>query len=167
MLAGARAMMPHARIPRPVSTPGEVVAIDFGAALHGDETDTCSSHARGEPAALPREPHAMVAEAFAAAVAACRRGAAGGDVHRAAADVIGRAGYGQRFTHAVAHGCAPQSHEPSRWDASSAAPPRAGRVLATEPAICFGGVGLRLEDDVAVRPGGGQSLNRAPMDLSR
>ncbi len=126
--------------------------------------------ARGEPAHLIRDidrERAAAAGPVHAVPASCGEGP--GLVAQAVSGwPAGSVGIGAgEMPLAVAHGCAPQSHEPSRWDASSAVPPRAGRVLATEPAICFGGVGLRLEDDVAVRPGGGQSLNRAPMDLSR
>jgi Xaa-Pro dipeptidase len=165
VLAGERAMMPHLRPCARPAEPGEVVVIDYGAALQGYETDICRSYAAGEPGALARELHAIVREAFVAAVAACRPGATGGDVHRAAADVIARAGYGQHFNHAVGHGCGLQSHEAPLCNASSGVVLQEGMVLAIEPAIYFGGVGLRLEDDIVVRPGGGESLNRAAMGL--
>ena len=165
VLSGERAMMPHLRPAARPAQAGEVVVIDFGAALQGYETDICRSYACGEATALAQELQGIVSEAFAASVAACRPGATGGDVHRAAADVIGRAGHGAHFNHAVGHGCGLQSHEGPLCNASSEVVLREGMVLAIEPAIYFGGVGLRLEDDIVVRPGGGESLNRAGMAL--
>jgi len=165
VLTGERAMMPHLPPSNRPNRCGELVVIDYGVHFNGYETDICRTFAVGEPTALARELHTVVLAAFDAAVATAQPGRLAEDVHQAAHDVIAAAGYGEYFIHGVGHGVGVQSHEPPLLALGQKTRLEAGMVIAIEPGIYTQGIGLRLEDDVIVRPGGGESLNHAPMRL--
>ena len=80
---------------------------------------------------------------------------------RAARKVIEDAGYGASFTHRLGHGLGMDGHEPPYLVGGNTTPLSAGNTVTIEPGIYLTGkLGVRIEDDYAVRAG------RAPASLS-
>ncbi len=165
VLTGERAMFPHLLPSDREFRSGELVVVDYGVGFGGYETDICRTYSIGEPSSFAVELHGIVSEAYDAALKAAQPGNTAEDVHIAAYEVIEKAGYGRYFIHGVGHGVGIESHEPPLLSFGQKTPLRDGMVLAIEPGIYTQGIGLRLENNVVVRHGGGQSLNDAPMHL--
>jgi Xaa-Pro aminopeptidase len=88
-------------------------------------------------------------------------------VDRAARAVIAEAGYGEAFIHRTGHGIGMEVHEPPYVLEGNEMPLQAGMTFSVEPGIYLAGrFGVRIEDIVAVTPGGVERLNGAPRDLT-
>jgi len=99
-------------------------------------------------------------------VEAVRAGASCGDVDEAARGVLRKAGLAEAFSHSTGHGVGLEIHEPPRIGAGQKTRLRAGMVVTIEPGVYLSGeFGIRIEDMVAVTPGGGQVLTPAPKAL--
>jgi Xaa-Pro aminopeptidase len=153
--AGPNAAIPHHQpTDRPLAV-GDLLKIDFGAAVGGYHADCTRSFIAGTPADWQREIHAAVQQAQIAGVAACTDGTAIADVDTAARKVIADLGYADAFTHGLGHGVGLQIHEDPFLSARS--PDRLTRrtPVTVEPGVYLrdrGGV--RIEDTVVVREAG-------------
>jgi Xaa-Pro dipeptidase len=97
---------------------------------------------------------------------ACRPGASGHVIDRAARAVIEEAGYGHRFIHRTGHGLGLEIHEPPYIMAGNRDPLTAGAVFTIEPGIYLpdrGGV--RIEDNVVLTAAGHRCLTTLSRDL--
>ncbi|MFT5423701.1 MAG: Xaa-Pro aminopeptidase [Phycisphaerales bacterium] len=150
---------------------------------HGDCT-RCVVH--GPSDAIPEKVahmHAVVAEAKAAAIAACKPGATGEDVHHATLSVLKKYGYERglppsgafgateptgfcSMAHGTGHGIGLEVHEPPLLD-EKAGPLVVGDALTVEPGLYAPGLGgIRLEDMVIVTKTGCENLNTLQEGLS-
>jgi Xaa-Pro dipeptidase len=163
---GEHAAEPHHRPCHRVLAEGDVIKLDFGAACGGYHTDMTRTFAFGAPAAELRKVHDLVTEAQQAGIDAVREGAVGGDVDRAAREVIEEAGYGDRFTHGLGHGVGLEIHEgPSLRRAGDDVLP-AGAMVTVEPGVYLPGIGgVRIEDTVEVTADGVRTLSAATREL--
>ncbi|HXF57782.1 MAG TPA: aminopeptidase P family protein [Actinomycetota bacterium] len=163
---GESAAEPHHRpSDRPLRR-GDVVKLDFGCVFEGYHSDMTRTVALGEPHPTLREVYEVVRQAQRAGVEAVRAGATGGEVDRAAREVIREAGYGDRFSHSLGHGVGLEIHEgPTlRHEGSDVLPE--GAVVTVEPGVYLEGLGgVRIEDMVVVTGDGCRVLPRAPKDL--
>lgn len=174
----------HQRGSGPLRT-GEPIIVDVfpthrASGYHGDCTRVV---VHGE---IPEEVsamHAVVAEAKAAAIAACKPGATGEDVHRATLGVLKAHGYDRHhppsgaydateptgwcgMTHGTGHGIGLEVHEPPLLDDKG---PElvVGDALTVEPGLYAPGLGgIRLEDMVVVTASGCENLNSLHEGLS-
>ncbi|ALE73217.1 X-Pro dipeptidase [Pseudonocardia sp. EC080610-09] len=155
LAAGAHSAVPHHR---PTGTPmrrGDLVKIDFGAALDGYHSDTTRTFCLGPAAEWQRELHALVDTAAAAGRDALADGASVAAVDAAAREVIGKAGYGEQFPHGLGHGVGLAVHEPPWLSKAGTGRIAAGQVVTVEPGVYLDGRGgVRIEDTLHVVAGG-------------
>jgi Xaa-Pro dipeptidase len=164
---GPSAALPHGGPgDRKLST-GDVVLIDAGCRVRGYTSDVTRSVAFGAPSDELRKVYATVDRAQRAGIDALRAGAVPQDVDRAARRVIEDAGYGQYFTHRLGHGLGMDGHEPPYLVGGNETPLAAGNTVTIEPGIYMPGkLGVRIEDDYAVRAGAAPaSLSARPGEL--
>jgi Xaa-Pro aminopeptidase len=155
---------PHWEPTEREARPGEPILIDFGVKVDGYCSDSTRTICLGKPDAQLVEIYHVVRKAQDAAVAALERGVRRGrEVHAAAAEVIEKAGYGDRFFHGLGHGVGYAVHElpamgqlrfktPEAEAALARAEPISdGMVVTNEPGIYIPGWGgVRLEDMILV-----------------
>jgi Xaa-Pro aminopeptidase len=158
-LAGPEAALPHgAPGDRPVLD-GAVLLFDFGAQVGGYRSDMTRTLFVGEPTTRDLELYAVVARAQAAAIDALedalRRGGglpSGRAIDAISRDIIGAAGYGERFGHGLGHGIGLATHElPTLGKRAAETALPSPTVFSVEPGIYLDGeTGVRIEDLVAI-----------------
>ncbi|SDO27807.1 Xaa-Pro aminopeptidase [Nakamurella panacisegetis] len=150
--AGANSAIPHHR---PTSAPlrrGDLLKLDFGAAVGGYHSDMTRTFVLGNPADWQVEIYQLVAEAQRAGREAAVVGAIGGDVDQAARSVITDAGYGPQFSHGLGHGIGLQVHEAPSLARAQPGIIRADMCVTVEPGVYLPGRGgVRIEDSGVVR----------------
>ncbi len=165
---------------------GELLLLDFGVDYHGMATDlTRTVPLSGKFSAEQKKIYAIVLEAQKKAISVVRPGATLGDVHRAAFEVIDKAGYGKYFIHGSGHslngGSGFRAGEPPpsaglRTDQDRQAlygsqdnVLRPGCIFTIEPGIYIPdkNIGVRIEDDVLVTESGCDILTAdAPKEIA-
>jgi len=164
--SGPNSAVPHHHPSARVLRAGDLVLLDFGAAVDGYRADTTRMAVVGEPAARQVEIHQLVLEAHDAAIHAIRPGVTTGEVDAAAREVIAAAGLGDRFFHRIGHGLGLEAHEDPSLDPGSDTMLEPGMVFTIEPGIYIPGWGgVRIEDDVVVEAAGCRVLTKADHHL--
>jgi Xaa-Pro aminopeptidase len=164
--SGANSAVPHHHPSGRKLAAGDLVLLDFGAAVEGYHADITRMAVVGAPSARQREIHALVLRAHDVAIDAIRAGTTAGAVDGAARDVIAAAGLGDRFFHRIGHGLGLEVHEDPSLDPGSEAVLEAGMVMTIEPGVYIPGWGgVRIEDDVVVEANGCRVLTRADRAL--
>ena len=142
---------------------GDLVLLDFGAAVGGYRSDLTRTVVLGPATDEQRSIFDIVLEAQARGIAAIRGGAAGRDVDAAARDYITEAGHGDDFGHGLGHGVGLDIHEAPRLSRISEHVLAGGEVVTVEPGVYVrGSGGVRIEDCVLVTEDGAEVLGRAP-----
>jgi len=139
---------------------GDLVLVDSGARLHGYGADvTRTLPASGRFSVRQAALYDVVLAAQTAAIDAIRPGVLLGDLHALAWETIEAAGYGSAFIHGIGHHLGIETHDAG--DTHQAL--EAGCVITIEPGIYLAdeGIGIRIEDDVAVVPDGCRVLTKA------
>jgi Xaa-Pro aminopeptidase len=155
----------HEPTTRPLEN-GDLLLIDFGAAVEGYHADQTRAFVMGSAAEWQREVHAVVQAAQAAGREAARAGAECAAVDEVARSVIFDAGFGQHFNHGLGHGVGLEIHEAPFLAARSTGRLPAGSPVTIEPGVYLpdrGGV--RIEDTILVDEGPSRSLTSLPRDL--
>ncbi|MEJ8277723.1 M24 family metallopeptidase [Pseudonocardia spirodelae] len=167
LAAGAHSAVPHHRPTGAELRRGDLVKIDFGAALAGYHSDTTRTFCLGPAADWQRELHALVDAAAAAGRAALVDGAEVTAVDAAARDVVEGAGHGPRFPHGLGHGVGLAVHEPPWLARTGDGRIAAGNVVTVEPGVYLDGRGgVRIEDTLHVVAGGpAVALTGLPREL--
>lgn len=164
--AGPASADPHHR---PTSTRlrrGDLLLLDFGAAVGGYCADTTRTVCCGIPSSEQQRIFELVLQAHDQALAAVRPGVTAGAVDEAARKVIRDAGHAEHFFHRVGHGLGLEEHEAPSLDPGSTLRIEPGMVFTIEPGIYVPGWGgVRIEDDVVVTEGGCRLLTRAAREL--
>jgi Xaa-Pro aminopeptidase len=150
--AGENSAIPHHRpTSRPLRT-GDLLKLDFGAAVAGYHSDMTRTFVLGRPADWQVEIYSVVASAQQAGRRAAVVGATGDEVDAAARDLITAAGYGAQFAHGLGHGVGLQVHEAPSLARGQAGIIRADMCVTVEPGIYLPGRGgVRIEDSGVVR----------------
>ena len=158
-LAGPEAALPHgAPGDRPVIE-GAVLLFDFGAQVAGYRSDMTRTLFVGEPSDRDLELYQLVARAQAAAIDEFERAVQGQDglpsgraVDATSRDVIGAAGFGERFGHSLGHGIGLATHElPTLGKRAAETPLPSPTVFSVEPGVYLDGeTGVRIEDLIAI-----------------
>ena len=147
---------------------------DRATRYHGDCTRTV---VHGEIPEEVQRMHAAVVAAKAEAIAACRPGVTGEDVHAVTSRVLQEKGYAMglppqgapddhcSMPHGTGHGIGLEVHEPPLLDRGGPALV-VGDALTVEPGLYAKSIGgIRVEDLVIVEPEGCRNLNRLPEGL--
>jgi len=164
--SGPNSSLPHLEPSNRKLGQGDLVLLDFGAAIDGYRADTTRMVVIGEPSDKQREIHRVVLEAHDAAIAAVQPSATTGSVDAAARQVIDGAGYGPNFFHRIGHGLGLEAHEDPSLDPGSTTVLLPGMAFTVEPGIYLPGFGgVRIEDDVVVEEAGCRVLTRADRAL--
>jgi len=143
------------------------VVVDIGGSLpSGYCSDSTRTYAIGHAPADFLTYYAVLQSAQSAAVTAVRPGVAAESVDSVARNVIGAAGYGERFIHRTGHGIGLETHEEPYIVQGNDEVLRTGMAFSVEPGIYLKGQhGARIEDIVVVTADGVESLNNTPRDL--
>lgn len=144
---------------------GDLVKLDFGAAVAGYHADMTRTVVLGPPADWQRDLHALVERVQADARAKTVPGALPVDLDTGVREAIESAGH--VTAHGLGHGVGLEIHESPFLTPGSTADRLVERVPVTvEPGVYLpmrGGV--RIEDTVVVRAGGAEPLTRSPREL--
>lgn len=165
--SGPNSTRPHATPTGRVLEPGDLVVIDFGAAVDGygsDMTRTLSVGAR--PTDDQEALYAAVAESQSAGVAAVRAGVEQVEIDAACRGVLQRHGLAEAFIHGTGHGLGLEIHEQPILSARSVGILAADLVVTVEPgAYVAERGGVRVEDSVVVTYDGCDPITHFPKGL--
>ena len=140
---------------------GDVVVMDVGAEIEGYAADvTRTIPVSGKFTPEQKKVYDVVLRAQDAIIKVIRPGAPWSEMDRAARGVIDAAGFGKYWRHSVSHHMGIDVHDVGPMDTL-----RVGMVVTMEPGVYipvtdsavapgFRGVGIRIEDDALVTPGG-------------
>jgi Xaa-Pro dipeptidase len=163
---GAASADPHHRPTTARLQRGDLLLLDFGAAVGGYCADTTRTVSCGIPSAEQQRIFDLVLQAHDEAIAAVRPGVTTGDIDEAARRVIRNAGHAEHFFHRVGHGLGLDEHEAPSMDPGSTLVVEPGMVFTIEPGVYIPGWGgVRIEDDLVVTEGGRRLLTRAAREL--
>lgn len=164
--SGERGAFPHARASGKKLRKGELVTLDFGCRYKGYHSDLTRTVAIGKPSIRAKSVYQAVLGAQLKAIDAARAGLKAKDLDAVARRAIRKSSYGKYFIHSLGHGLGLQVHEAPRLSVASKELLQAGNVVTIEPGIYipeFGGV--RIEDDVVIRNGHCEVLNKSSKEL--
>ena len=165
VVSGTRSSMPHG-VPSDALITEGFLTIDFGVKKDGWCSDTTRTLCVGRATDEMKTVYNTVLNAQLAGIAAIRAGVPGCDVHKAAADVISAAGYGEYFGHGFSHGLGLEVHEQPSASPSYKKALLAGAVISAEPGIYLPGrFGVRIEDVVYVTEDGCENITTLPKNL--
>ena len=150
--AGPNSAIPHHRPTSSVLRRGDLLKLDFGAAVGGYHSDMTRTFVLGAPADWQVEIYQLVEAAQRAGRQAAVVGATGGEVDAAARDLITAAGYGPQFSHGLGHGVGLEVHEAPSLARAQPGIIRADMCVTVEPGVYLPGRGgVRIEDSGVVR----------------
>jgi Xaa-Pro dipeptidase len=163
---GPNSANPHASPSGRTLQAGDLLVVDWGAAVDGYISDLTRTFAVGQVEAEYEKIHEIVQEANAAGRAAGKPGAPCAAVDKAARDVIESAGYGQYFTHRTGHGIGMEGHEEPYIRDDNLQILEPGMAYTVEPGIYLPGRnGMRVEDNVVVTETSSESLSDMPREM--
>jgi Xaa-Pro aminopeptidase len=164
--SGERSALPHGRATSRKIRSGDLVTLDFGCVVDGYHSDLTRTIAVGRLSAEKRKMYAVVRESQERAIDAAVDGMKTRELDAVARNYIKDKGYSRYFRHSLGHGIGLQIHEAPRISVLSTATLRTGNVITIEPGIYIPGVGgVRIEDDIVIRNGRCEVLNRSAKDL--
>jgi len=164
--SGPRSALPHGLASDRKITSGDFVTLDFGATVDGYVSDITRTVVVGRATPRQKRVHALVRRAHQRAITRARAGIRCSALDRAARNLIARAGFGNRFDHGLGHGIGLIIHEGPGINPRSEAVLKTGMVVTIEPGVYFPGWGgVRIEDDVLIRPRGCTVITQSPREL--
>jgi Xaa-Pro dipeptidase len=164
--SGPNSANPHASPSDRKLRPGDLLVVDWGAAVDGYISDLTRTFAIEKVDEEYRKVHQIVLEANAAGRAAAKPGAPCAKVDIAARAVIQQAGYGQHFTHRTGHGIGLEPHEDPYIRGDNLQVLEPGMTFTIEPGIYLPERnGVRIEDNVVITSDGADCLSDMPREL--
>lgn len=164
--SGDRSALPHGKPTQKKLRTGELVTLDFGCVYRGYHSDMTRTIVLGRASAEVKKIYTTVLEAQEKAIGAATSGMKARDLDAVARESIRAAGYEKHFRHSLGHGIGLQIHEAPRISVLSKAVLEPGNVITIEPGIYVPDLGgVRIEDDIVIRNGSCEILNRSPKEL--
>lgn len=147
---------------------GDLVMVELGTVVDGYWSDLTRTYVVGEPSDRQREIYGIVSAAQKAAISALKPGAQETDVDHAARSIIEEHDLGAYFVHHTGHGIGFRYHEPVPFlHPKAGGVIREGMITSVEPGVYIEGWGgLRIEDNVVARSGGGEVISDFDADIS-
>jgi len=164
--SGPNSANPHASPSERKLQKGDLLVVDWGAAVDGYISDLTRTFAVGEVESEFQKIAAIVLKANEAGRIAGRPGVPCANVDKAARSVIEQSGYGVYFTHRTGHGIGMEGHEEPYMRGDNMQMLVPGMAYTVEPGIYLpdrGGV--RIEDNVIVTKDGVEVLSDMPREL--
>jgi Xaa-Pro aminopeptidase len=159
--SGPNAALPHAVPTNRRIRAREPVIFDVGINIDGYRSDITRTIFLGRPGPGFRRIYQTVREAQLSALETIRPGVESTLPDGVAREVIGRAGFGEYFGHALGHGVGMATHEGPRLAPMNPVKLKEGMVVTVEPGIYIPGKGgVRLEEMVAIEKQGPRILTR-------
>jgi Xaa-Pro dipeptidase len=166
ILFGENAGNPHAHPGPRELRPGDVICADVSACLDGYWGDLTRCATAGPASEWARDVWALVRDAQAKAIDACRAGVPARDVDAAQREVLETRPDLGELLHGAGHAIGLAIHEPPFLVPRTETPLVDGMIFTIEPGLYRAGLGgIRLEDDVVVRGATPQTLSSLPLDL--
>jgi Xaa-Pro dipeptidase len=163
---GPNSANPHATPSDRKIKVGDLLVVDWGAAVDGYISDLTRTFAVGEVDSEYRKIHQIVLEANAAGRAAGKPGTPCAAVDKAARDVIEKAGYGAYFTHRTGHGIGMEGHEEPYMRGDNMQLLEPGMAYTVEPGIYLPERnGVRIEDNIVITEDGMECLSDMRCEL--
>ncbi len=165
--SGPRGARPHGVFSDRVLEEGDFITLDFGAVYKGYFSDMTRTVGLGRVDPKLLEIYSVVEEARKRAVAAISSSVTGREADEAARGYIRSKGWGEAFTHSTGHGIGLELHELPVVSRLNGEKLPVNSVVTVEPGIYVEGLGgVRIEDDVIVRPDGCEVITSAsPTEL--
>lgn len=164
--SGPNSANPHAVPSDRKLQAGDLLVVDWGAAVDGYISDLTRTFAIGEVDEELRRIHQVVQAANAAGQAAAKPGLPIANVDIAARKVIEEAGYGKYFTHRTGHGIGMEPHEDPYARGDNMQLLEAGMTFTVEPGIYLPGRnGVRIEDNIVITETGAESMSDMPREI--
>jgi Xaa-Pro dipeptidase len=164
--SGPNSANPHASPSDRKLCPGDLLVVDWGAAVDGYVSDLTRTFAVGKAEEQYRQIHQVVLAANAAGRAAAKPGVPCANVDIGARTVIEAAGYGQYFTHRTGHGIGLEAHEDPYMRGDNQQLLEPGMTFTVEPGIYLPGRnGVRIEDNVVITEDGAECLSDMNREL--
>ncbi len=163
---GPNSANPHASPSNRKIQPGDLLVVDWGAAVDGYISDLTRTFAVRDVQEEYRKIHQVVLEANAAGRAVGKPGLACAVVDQAARKVIERSGYGVYFTHRTGHGIGMEGHEEPYMRGDNLQLLQPGMAYTVEPGIYLPERnGVRIEDNMVITDTGVECLSDMPREL--
>lgn len=164
--SGFRGALPHGRASSKKIKSGEMITLDFGCIVEGYHSDMTRTVSIGKPRTEMKKAYQVVYDAQLKALEAARNGVKAAYVDSVARKYIHDKNYGKYFRHSLGHGIGLQIHEQPRLSVLSKAILKTGNVVTIEPGIYLPELGgVRIEDDIVVRNGYCDILNKSTKEL--
>jgi Xaa-Pro aminopeptidase len=164
--SGWRGALPHGVASDKIINSGEMVTLDFGCIYDGFCSDLTRTISVGEPALEMKKIYDTVLRSQVMAIKACKEGASSKDIDKIARDHINESGYEGKFGHGLGHGLGIEVHEMPGVSQKMDMLLPANVVITIEPGIYVEGLGgVRIEDDIIIKTGGNEVINKAPKEL--
>lgn len=164
--SGPNSANPHASPSDRKLRSGDLLVVDWGAAVDGYISDLTRTFAVGKVDEEYRKIHQIVQEANAAGRAAAQPGVPCANVDIAARTVIEKSGYGQYFTHRTGHGIGMEPHEDPYMRGDNLQLLEPGMTFTVEPGIYLPERnGVRIEDNIVITKDGAECLSNMPREI--
>lgn len=164
--SGWRAALPHGIASNKIIEKGEILTLDFGCVHEGFCSDMTRTIALGDPGDEMKKVYGIVLDAQLKAIDAARSGISSKSLDSAARDIINSHGYGENFGHGLGHGLGIEVHEMPSLSQRTDMILAENSVVTIEPGIYLEKLGgVRIEDDIILKPDGCVVMNKSPKDL--
>jgi Xaa-Pro dipeptidase len=164
--SGPNSANPHASPSDRKIRSGDLLVVDWGAAVDGYISDLTRTFAVGKVDEEFKKIHQIVLDANTAGQNAARPDVACAEVDLAARTIIRKAGYGQYFTHRTGHGIGMEPHEEPYIRSDNQQLLETGMTFTVEPGIYLPERnGVRIEDNIAITADGAECLSDMPRAL--
>ena len=163
--SGERSAMPHGTASSRAMQNGDLVTIDWGAALNGYHSDCTRAYPIGEISDQLKQMYNAVLEANLLAISHVKAGVGCKELDTIARDYLKTQGYDEAFAHSLGHGVGLAIHEAPTLSqrAEDNAVLEVGTIVTIEPGVYLEGIGgVRIEDLLLVTDSGCKILTGLP-----